>query len=103
MVKSSTLLKHKLTVQYRDGLTTDIQVLLAYVDWYLHHPEKNYYHTPISVWYNECEPLSLASFMPIGRVKCRCAQYQGKLEFPERPFNNGNAVVCIPISYTLSA
>jgi hypothetical protein len=36
--------------------------------------------------------------MLIDRVACRCAQVQTYIEFPERPYNNGEVVIIIPIS-----
>ena len=54
-------------------------------------------HRPVTIWYPELEPISAASFMPITRVACRCAQARTYYEFIERPYNSGQIVVIIPI------
>ena len=58
-------------------------VLFAYIGWYKTHLEINYLHSPVLVWYPEIEPLSVASFMPINRVTCQCAQVLTHIEFPK--------------------
>ena len=75
-----------------------LNVLLAYIGWYKTHPEANYLHSLVSVWYPEIESLSAVSFMPVNRVACRCVQVQTHMGFPERPYNNGEGVIVIPIS-----
>ena len=74
------------------------QSLLACIGWYKPHLEKNYLHSPVTLWYPDLEPISAASFMPINRIACRRTQSQTYMEFTERPYNNGQAVI-IPIDF----
>jgi len=75
------------------------QSLLACIGWYKPHPAKNYLHSSVTLWYPDLEPISAASFMPINRIACRCAQSQTYMEFTKRPYNSGQAVVIIPIDF----
>lgn len=76
-------------LQNQNKEKVSVQTLLAYIGWY---------KPPITLWYPELEPTSAASFMPINRIACRCAQAQIHVEFTERPYNNGQTVFIIPIS-----
>lgn len=60
------------------------------------HPEKNFLPSPVTLWYPDLEPIGAASFMPVNRIACRCAQSQSYMTFTDRPYNNGQAVVIIP-------
>ena len=94
-------LKHTVTLEKQNKETVTLHTFLAYIGWYKPHPEAKFLHSPISLynlWYPEIEPLSAASFMPINRVACQCAQVQAYMKFPERPYNNGEVVIIIPIS-----
>lgn len=86
-----------MTVKTQSNETLSFDTFMAYIDWYQMHPEKRYLHSPITIWRPDFEPLSAASFMPIKRIVCRCVQTQTHMEFNERPFNNGQAVVIIPV------
>lgn len=82
---------------FRHNITLDkdkisVQALLAYIEWYKHHPEKTFFNPPTTLWYSDFEPTSGASFMPINRIACRCAQSQIYMTFSERPYNNGQAI-----------
>ena len=95
-------LKHTLTIERDNKEMVSIQSYLAFVEWYKPHPEREYLQRPVSLWYPDLEPLSIASFMPINRIACRCAQSQAQFEFIERPHNNGQVVIIIPICSTNS-
>ena len=90
-------IKHKLKLQRRTDFFV-VDALVAYVQWYEHHPEKNHFHQPVTVWRPEFEPLAASSFMPIRRVLCRCAEVQTRMDFTERPHNSGQIVITIPLS-----
>lgn len=91
-------LKHSVTFKNEKDEPVSYETLLAFIDWYKIHPEKNYYLPPTTIWYPEFEPLSAASFMPIKRIACRCMQTIDHVNFVDRPYNNGEVVVIIPIS-----
>ena len=74
-----------------------ISKLKAYVKWFQYHPEKEYFHFPVTIWSTEVECLNAASFIPICRVTCRCAHIRTHMEFNERPYNNGQVMITIPI------
>ena len=76
-----------------------IQPMLAFVSWYKMHPEINYFLTPVSLWSTDFEPMNTASFIPVNRIAARCAQAQIHFECIERPYNNGQAIVIIPIGH----
>ena len=75
-----------------------VQMYLAYVTWYMPHPEKNYIVYPNTLWSPDTTPESEASFRPISRIVCRCMQGELPMTFQERPYNNGTVIVINPIS-----
>ena len=89
--------RHNITLESHNGDKISIQSHLAYIQWYKPHPERDFLHSPVTIWYPESEPVSAASFIPINRIACRCAQLQTHMEFVERPYNSGQAVIIIPI------
>ena len=89
--------RHNIMLEKTDKDKVSVQALLAYIEWYKQHPEKKCFHPPTTLWYPDFEPTSDASFMPINRITCRCAQSQTYMTFSERPYNNGQAIVIIPI------
>jgi len=91
-------LMHKITIKKNDK-DVCVQSLLAYVSWYKEHEEQNYLHFPVTIWSPLFEPLSFASFIPISRILCRCAQIETNMNFIERPYNNGKVVIVIPSEY----
>ena len=91
-------LKHKIILK-QDEKDICVQSLLAYVGWYKTHEEKNYLHFPITIWSHDIEPLCFASFIPISRILCRCAQIETNMTFSERPYNNGKVVIIIPTEH----
>ena len=88
-------LKHTVTLEKQSKEMVTLHTFLAYIGWYKPHPEAKFLHSPISLWYPEIEPLSTASFVPINRVACQCAQVQAYMRFPDRPYNNGEVVIII--------
>ena len=88
-------LKDKITLKQEKN-DIHIQSLLAYVSWYKIHEEKNYLSFPVTIWSHYVEPLSFATFIPITRILCRCAQAQEYINFTERPYNNGKVTIIIP-------
>lgn len=94
--------RHNITLEYHDKLKdkVTVQPLLAYIEWYKQHPEKNFLPSPVTLWYPDLEPIGAASFMPINRIACRCAQSQSYMTFTERPYNSGQWF-CNSLLYTL--
>ena len=90
-IKHNVLVKHHVK-------ELSITMYLAYVLWFKKHPEKHHFHLPNTVWYPDYVSFSEASFMPVSRIACRCMKGELELFFPERPFNNGKAIVINPIS-----
>ena len=68
--------KHNITLEKENGDEMSVQSFPAFIEWYKPHPEINYLFLPITLWSPEFEPLSAASFMPVNRIACRCAQVQ---------------------------
>ena len=91
-------LKHTIKLE-NSGKIFSNQSILASVGWYKCHPEQYQLLSPLTIWSPDYEPLNLASFLPINRILCRCAHIQKFMEFADRPYNNGQAVVIIPIGY----
>ena len=91
-------LKHTIKLE-NQGKILSIKTFLAFVGWYKSHPERNHFLSPLTLWSSDYEPLNLASFMPINRILCRCANIHTRMEFKDRPYNNGEAVIIIPIRY----
>ena len=81
----------------KNGQTTRHYSLLAFIRWNKIHPEKNYLLSPVTFWSPAYEPVSCASFLPMCRIAARCAQVQTYMQFSERPHNNGQAVITIPV------
>ena len=90
-------IKHNVLVKHH-GKELSLTMYLAYVLWFKKHPEKHHFHLPNTVWYPDYVSFSEASFMPVSRIACRCMKGELELFFPERPFNNGKAIVINPIS-----
>lgn len=88
--------KHRITTEKLSG---EKESLLAYVEWYKPHPEKNYIATPVTLWWPDYEPVCAASFIPICRIASRCAQAQVYMDFAQRPHNSGQTVIIIPLSF----
>ena len=90
-------IKHNVSVECDNGQQL-ITMYLGYITWYKRHPEKAYFPSPVTLWDLDNVPLSVASFMPISRIICRCMQGKLNMSFPDRPYNNGKVVVINPIS-----
>ena len=90
-------LKHKVMLQ-KNSESLHITFLLAFVQWYQQHPEKNYLLSPVTLWFPDFVPICSASFLPVRRIACRCMQVETFMHFPERPYNSGKTVVITPIN-----
>lgn len=91
--------RHNIVIKKQNGDTESFQSLFAYVEWYKPHPEKAYIPSPVSIWYPEFEPLSAASFIPLPRIACRCAQADVYMEFADRPHNSGQVIIIVPLNF----
>jgi len=88
-------LKHKIKVVEND-IIKDITHILCRIEWYIKHPQANWYGTSAILCTNMTYATCAYSFMPIQRILHRCAY--GKLEVVISPRSTSEqVVVAIPV------
>ena len=88
-------LKHTIKLENQGNIS--FELFLDSVGWYKNLPKNHLF--PLTIWSPDYKPLNLASFMPINRILCRYAHIQIHMEFNDRPYINGQAVVIIALGY----
>ena len=68
--------------------------LLAEVDWFKAHPERNWFPDPLGVWCTDFESHSKMSLIPAQRIQSQCLTVQYKVKFN---YGREKVVVTIPL------
>ena len=76
------------------GKRQKLTFLLAEVDWFKAHPERNWFPDPLGVWCTDFESHSEMSFIPAQRIQSQCLTVQYKVKFN---YGREKVIVTIPL------
>ena len=87
-------LTHDVVAKQDRGKRQKLTFLLAEVDWFKAHPERNSFPDPLGVWCTDFESHSEMSFIPAQRIQSQCLTVQYKVKFN---YGREKVVVTIPL------
>ena len=64
-----------------DNEERSVSVYLVAVDWLQPHPEKNWFHPPVTVWRKYSPPALPETFISVTDIFCRCAHLAHIIKF----------------------
>ena len=73
--------------------------IFAKVQWHCRHPKESWLPPPLLLFGADCEPSGPATFLPISRIKCRCAVVLDTIEFD---LGKDSVLVVVPLKRKLS-
>ena len=77
-----------------ENISTPVDHVLAVVDWYESHPQRDYFGDSIIVASTISHQLTRASFIPVSRIIARCAYIETSYKFN---YGEDRIMVCIPL------
>ena len=84
--------QHNVEVDFRNQLSQ----VIAVVDWFKIHPDKDLLQPPLEVWRNEFMPLGPYSFLPVHEIICPAGFALDKVD---TSLGNETVYVTVPISH----
>ena len=90
-------LQHDVVVKMESGKSQRVTHLLALVEWYASHPQRNRYSKPVEVWANYFESIipEHAYYVPVGRFQSNCVSV--KYQVPLLHHQQEKVFVLIPL------
>ena len=90
-------LQHDVVVKMESGKSQRVTHLLALVEWYARHRQRNRFSKPVEVWANYFESIipEHASFVPVGRFQSNCVSV--KYQVPLLRHRQEKVFVLIPL------
>ena len=92
--KVCRFLTNDVVVKQGQGKRQKLTFVLAEVDWFKAHPERNWFPDPLEVWCTDFESHSEMSFIPAQRIHSQCLTVQYKVKFN---YGREKVVVTIPL------
>ncbi|XP_070537876.1 uncharacterized protein [Ptychodera flava] len=81
------LFRSEIMLQVTNGKLKKVSHLIARVEWLTSHPFHNHFGGDVTVWGTTTECTTSAQFIPLERIRSRCAVSVGKVKFP---YESGN-------------